>query len=60
MIEEQNRSAVLLLAHGTPDVLGEMAESLGGGRSRRKLSRSCNTVISRLAWARRRVRRLRR
>jgi protoporphyrin/coproporphyrin ferrochelatase len=36
MIEEQNRSAVLLLAHGTPDVLGEMAEYLGkvtGGRA---------------------------
>lgn len=36
MSGERNRYAVLLLAHGTPDVLGEMAEYLGkvtGGRS---------------------------
>jgi ferrochelatase len=36
MIAEPSRSAVLLLAHGTPDVLGEMAEYLGkvtGGRA---------------------------
>lgn len=36
MIAETNRSAVLLLAHGTPNVLGEMAEYLGkvtGGRA---------------------------
>src|SRR5258708_34235703 len=33
---EMGRSGVLLLAHGTPDVLGEMAEYLGkvtGGRA---------------------------
>jgi protoporphyrin/coproporphyrin ferrochelatase len=36
MIAETSRSAVLLLAHGTPNVLGEMAEYLGkvtGGRA---------------------------
>lgn len=36
MSGEAGRSAVLLLAHGTPDVLGEMAEYLGkvtGGRA---------------------------
>jgi ferrochelatase len=36
MIAEKSRSAVLLLAHGTPNVLGEMAEYLGkvtGGRA---------------------------
>jgi protoporphyrin/coproporphyrin ferrochelatase len=36
MIGEKSRSAVLLLAHGTPNVLGEMAEYLGkvtGGRA---------------------------
>jgi ferrochelatase len=36
MIGETSRSAVLLLAHGTPNVLGEMAEYLGkvtGGRA---------------------------
>ncbi len=36
MIGEKGRSAVLLLAHGTPDVLGEMAEYLSkvtGGRA---------------------------
>jgi len=36
MSGEKGRSAVLLLAHGTPDVLGEMAEYLGkvtGGRA---------------------------
>jgi ferrochelatase len=36
MSKEQGRSAVLLLAHGTPDVLGEMAEYLAkvtGGRT---------------------------
>jgi protoporphyrin/coproporphyrin ferrochelatase len=36
MIEEKGQRAVLLLAHGTPDVLGEMAEYLSkvtGGRS---------------------------
>ncbi|WP_348267358.1 ferrochelatase [Edaphobacter sp. DSM 109919] len=36
MIEKTGRSAVLLLAHGTPDVLGEMAEYLNkvtGGRA---------------------------
>jgi len=36
MSGEMGRSAVLLLAHGTPDVVGEMAEYLGkvtGGRS---------------------------
>jgi protoporphyrin/coproporphyrin ferrochelatase len=36
MIGEESRSAVLLLAHGTPNVLGEMAEYLGkvtGGRT---------------------------
>ena len=35
MSESSTRSAVLLLAHGTPDVLGEMAEYLDkvtGGR----------------------------
>jgi len=39
MSEEQERSAVLLLAHGTPNVLGEMAEYLGkvtGGRALRE------------------------
>jgi ferrochelatase len=36
MSKEQSQSAVLLLAHGTPDVLGEMAEYLAkvtGGRA---------------------------
>jgi ferrochelatase len=36
MIEERGQRAVLLLAHGTPDVLGEMAEYLSkvtGGRA---------------------------
>jgi len=36
MTAEKNRSAVLLLAHGTPDVLGQMAEYLSkvtGGRA---------------------------
>jgi protoporphyrin/coproporphyrin ferrochelatase len=36
MIEEKGQRAVLLLAHGTPDVLGEMAEYLSkvtGGRA---------------------------
>ena len=36
MSKDTDRSAVLLLAHGTPDVLGEMAEYLDkvtGGRA---------------------------
>lgn len=37
MSGETGRSAVLLLAHGTPDVLGEMAEYLGKVTGGRKL-----------------------